>query len=170
MRESAGWAELSGTVVKAANTRCAVPLVRDFARQHFNAHMAYDHCAIAVVELLAQLYDDLYSWPMFLSDAQVAKVKSTCDDIGLLMMRLRNFAMELQQLFWRITPKVHKLMHLHLYAAVMNPRWVQNYAEESLVGTTTRIWQRAMRGRYDNHAQSNVLLRRLVGLLLRIAG
>ncbi len=72
-------------------------------------------------------------------------------------------------LFWRITPKVHKLMHLHLYAAVINPRWVQNYAEESLVGTTTRIWQRAMRGKYSDHVQSNVLIRRLVGLMLRIS-
>ena len=41
-------------------------------------------------------------------------------------------------------------------------------SEESLIGTTTRVWQRAMRGRYQQEGGSNVLLRRVLGLLLRL--
>ena len=83
-------------------------------------------------------------------------------------MRLREDARVRGKLYWKVAPKMHKLQHTPLHATVMNPRWVQNYAEESLIGTTTRVWQKAMRGRYRAHAQSNVLLRRTLGLLLRL--
>ena len=50
----------------------------------------------------------------------------------------------------------------------MNPQWIQAYAEENLVGTTTQIWGQTMKGRYEDTVQSTVLIKRLVGLLLRI--
>ena len=72
-----------------------------------------------------------------------------------------------RQFCWRVTPKVHKLQHIPLYSEVLNPRHVQNYSEESLIGTTARIWKGSMDGQYQKSAQSNVLLKRTVGLLLR---
>jgi len=55
-------------------------------------------------------------------------------------MRLREDARVRGKLYWKVAPKMHKLQRTPLYATVMNPRWVQNYAEESLIGTTTWVW------------------------------
>eukprot|EP00959_Pyramimonas_sp_CCMP1952_P017985 381448-Pyramimonas_sp.AAC.1 len=83
-------------------------------------------------------------------------------------MRLRQAAKLAGKLRWKITPKVHRLQHVPDYARLLNPRWVQNYGEESLVGTNTAIWHKTMRGRYQKSVQSIVLLKRTLGLLLRL--
>ena len=57
--------------------------------------------------------------------------------------------------------------HLGFYSEVFNPRYIQTSMEDFLIGTVTRVWQKAMRGNYANFAQSNVLLRRLLAVILR---
>ena len=59
-------------------------------------------------------------------------------------------------------------MHIPLYASVLNPRFVQNYAEESFIGSTTKVWHRSMFGPYKKVTQSTVLLKRSLALLLRL--
>ena len=66
-----------------------------------------------------------------------------------------------------VRTKVHKMQHLPRFAGIINPRYVQCYGEESLIVTTVQVWKKCMRGRYDRHAQRNVLLKRITGLLLR---
>ena len=97
-----------------------------------------------------------------------ATASSRFANIGFEIMRRREFARIDHKLNFNVTPKMHKLQHLHLYARILNPRWVQNYAEESLIGTTTTIWQKSIRGNYSDHVQENVVLKRTVGLLLRL--
>ena len=81
-------------------------------------------------------------------------------------MRLREIARVKKWPLWNVTPKVHKMQHVPLLATVLNPRCVQNYAEESLIGTCTAIWARSVAGRYRSVVQRAVLAKKLVGLLL----
>ena len=169
IKGDAGWKELVGKVVKAANTRAAAPMFRDFVTEHFvdTAGIEVDIVRIAVA--LDEFYKLLYGAPMFMEPDDIDQLRMLCSEIGLLMMKLRETCRRQSKLCWRLTPKIHKLAaHVHLYAQVFNPRYIQNYQEESLIGTTCRVWQRAMRGRYRAFAQKNVLLRRFLGLLLRL--
>ena len=88
------------------------------------------------------------------------------ESFGECFMRLREIARVKKWPLWNVTPKVHKMQHVPLLATVLNPRCVQNYAEESLIGTCTAIWARSVSGRYSTVAQRAVLAKRLTGLLL----
>ena len=72
-------------------------------------------------------------------------------------MQLRELARQNGWALWNVTPKVHKMQHLPFLASVINPRFVQNYAEESLIGTCTAIWARSVKGKYKTVAQKAVL-------------
>ena len=85
---------------------------------------------------------------------------------GVAYLQLRECARVKGWMLWPVTPKVHRMQHVPLYASVTNPRFVQNYAEESLIGTCTQIWHRSVAGRYRSVAQKNVLTKKLLGLLL----
>ena len=105
---------------------------------------------------------------MFLDEPSLEELNVSCENIGVCIMRLRE-AMKLRgKLYFRISPKTHRLQHLPLYAEVLNPKWVQNYMEESLMGAVARVYQRAMRGVYYQDIQANILVRRTLGLLLRL--
>ena len=67
-----------------------------------------------------------------------------------------------------VKPTQHKMQHLPVFAAAINPRFLQCYAEESLVGTSAVIWRKTMAGQYHRVAQRTVLVKRFVGLLLRL--
>ena len=49
----------------------------------------------------------------------------------------------------------------------MNVRQEQAYCEESLVGTHVRMWEGSVHGNYMGTVQGVVILKRLLGLLLR---
>ena len=85
---------------------------------------------------------------------------------GVSYMHLRECAKRKNWMLWNVTPKVHRMQHLVLLSSVMNPRFLQNYAEESLIGTCTKIWARSVAGRYRSVVQTTVLVKKIVGLLL----
>ena len=51
----------------------------------------------------------------------------------------------------------------------MNPRVMQNYGEESLIGHMAKIWAATANGRYERVVQISVLGRYLVGFDLRLS-
>ena len=65
-------------------------------------------------------------------------------------------------------PKVYKILHYPYFARVINPKAVQNYGEEALIGTVTNTWKRSISGRYKKKVQVNVLTKRIVALPLRL--
>ena len=144
-------------------------MVRDFAIRHFGrgGHPEPDAEIIGVLSELADLYDVFYNGQMFLEEDEVRRVRELCVSIGHRMLRLRAWARRCHLHVFQIKPKMHKMQHLGLYSEVFNPRYIQNYMEESLIGTVTRVWQKAMRGNYADFAQSNVLLRRLLAVIFR---
>ena len=99
--------------------------------------------------------------------ATIAQLERVTVEIGEDWMRLREISRRRNKLQWTIPPKVHKLQHIPWYATILNPRHVQCYGEESAIGTTSQVWQKTMRGRYGDSAESIVLLKRILGLFLR---
>ena len=167
VRQADGWADLHGPTVKAANTRAAAPLIRDLAAEFFGRDLEFDRRIVAVSAKLAEFYELLYGCHMFMSTTAVQRLRAIVLDIGEHWLFLRDHAKTRKQLLWKVTPKVHKIQHIPLYAEVLNPRYIQVYGEESLIGTTCLVWKKSMAGRYKKVAQRQVLLKRLLGLLLR---
>jgi len=125
--------------------------VRDFAAQTFTGDDPVERDVVAITAALAELYQIVYTDDMFLNDDALRRLREVVLDIGLRVMRLREAAYRAEKLFWRITPQMHRLQHLPLYASALNPRWVQCYLEESLVGTNTNIWQKKPAGAVPEH-------------------
>ena len=105
---------------------------------------------------------------MFPSDADIDRVRAITNELGEVIIRLRADSMHRNKLYFKITPKVRKLMHVPMYMEVMNQRWLQSYLEEGLIGSLTKIWQRGVKGRCERRIQSDALLRRYLGLLMRM--
>ncbi len=162
-----GWANLNGKVIKAANTRAAAPFFRALAARHFPGGSALEVSLRGVVAELDGFYELIYHQPLFMEDAAVVELQRKCVSFGEHYMRLRELARRENRLAWPVTPKVHKLQHVPLFAGVLNPRFVQNYAEESTMGTMQRTWRRSMDGRYKDSVQANVLIKRATALLVR---
>ena len=114
------------------------------------------------------MYDTLYSSPMFLGGPALNRLSAIVKRMGEDYLVLREHCRANEKLAFKVTPKCHKLMHLPLYASVVNPRFMQKYAEESFIGSTTKVWARSMKGRYKDAMQSTVLLKRSLALLLRM--
>ena len=63
--------------------------------------------------------------------------------------------------------KLHfTLGHLAKQAELINPRWVQCYASESMVGTTSNIYGMSQNGPWKARAQKVVMTKYRVGLKL----
>ena len=167
LKDSENWANLCGPSVKAATTRAFAPLMRDLGQMYFTADTAGDRCVKEVLDSLAIYYDTLYAAPMFVPPETVASLRATCVRMGENWQMLRHQAMMESKLWWKVSPKVHKLQHTPLWCEVLNVRYVQVYAEESTVGTTAKVWKRCVSGQYQCSAQSMVLMKRTLGLLLR---
>ena len=163
-----GWAELHGPNVKAANTRHAAPLFADLARTYLTEITDRDVAARTVAIKLAELYDVLYAEPIFMSSRAVDRVKHICAEFGTSFMILRDICCRSSELSFSVKPKVHKMQHLPMLCTIINPRFVQCYGEESLIGTTVKVWKKSMSGRYESVVQRNVLTKRLLGLFLRL--
>ncbi len=66
-----------------------------------------------------------------------------------------------------VTPKTHKVQHLPLLTACINPVRVQMYSEESMMGSVTRTWRGSKRGQYRQSVQMAGLTKQATGVLLR---
>ena len=53
-----------------------------------------------------------------------------------------------------------------MLCTIINPKFVQCDGEESLIGTTAKVWKRSMSVRYESVVQRNALS--LLGLFLRL--
>ena len=161
------WFDLCGPGIKSAMTRTAAQWFDSLCQKYLQTG-SEDHRALcAVSKHLVQFYKILYTAPMFPSPAERARFRKTCLEFGANYQWLRDIGRRNGDLIAPVRTKVHKMQHLPRFAGIINPRYVQCYGEESLIGTTVQVWKKCMRGRYDKQAQRNVLLKRITGLLLR---
>jgi hypothetical protein len=164
-----GWAVLHGPAVKAANTRHASSFFKEVAAEYLSHGSAFDQHMASAARLLDEFYSILYAAPRFPDDDVINRLRSVCTAFGEAFMWCREYSRRDGLLWWEITSKVHKMQHVPMMAKIINPRHLQCYASESLIGTTTKVWKRSMSGRYKKRVQKVVLTKRVLGVLLRLS-
>ena len=150
------WAVLHGPVVKAANTRHLSPVLDELAIKYFDSDSEEDIAVRSVCCELCHFYHILYNSPMFLSDATKAELKTCLLTLGRNMQKLNAFSVGRGELSWWISPKVHYMQHFEQQADLINPRYTQCYAEESLMGRIAKIWRATAVGQYANIEPSSL--------------
>ena len=163
------WSVLHGKTAKAANTRCLTPFLVELAEAFYDDQAREEHRLVnRAARGMNRFYEIVYGADVFLNTAELSELRRVLLRTGTATQQLRGIARARGEMTWNITPKVHALQHFCEQAGVVNPRCTQNYMEESQVGTTTKVWARAARGRYTRRGQRVVLLKRLVALCVRL--
>ena len=122
-----------------------------------------------VIVALHEFYEVLDNEPLFVSDGGINRLDAASIQLGTKYQMLREFARVADRRVWHIVPKAHKILHYPYLARVTNPKAVQNCGAEALIGTVTNTWKRSISGRHQKKIQVNVLTKRSVALLLRLA-
>ena len=110
-----------------------------------------------------------YGWYVF-DDAQLAEFEEITADFATALQNLRASEHVRGRLMWQIKPKAHKMCHIPAFAALLSPRAVSCYADESHIGTCCAVWRKSVNGRYQDHVELNVLTKRVLGVLVRSPG
>eukprot|EP00959_Pyramimonas_sp_CCMP1952_P381296 7989598-Pyramimonas_sp.AAC.1 len=136
-------------------------------RRYLNSGSAEDVAIHAVVDSISEFYTLIYEAPLYIPDSVSLRLEAVCLKFGINYQRLRDISRRTGRLWWPVRPKHHKFQHWPFFSRVLNPRFIQCYNEESLIGSVCKIWKRSISGRYRPHVQGTVLLKKLVGLMLR---
>ena len=163
-----GWSMLKGPLVKAANTRNLIPYVESLCVEFYSEHDDFGNSVLHVVKSLNRVYHVLYSAGMFLSTEELSFLTEAVDSVGWHLQNLRFLCQQSGDLHFCLWPKAHYFMHLPDQASLLNPRFVQNYINESLVGVMTRIWRSSANGPYQAVIQHTVCLRYLVMFAIKM--
>ena len=162
------FADLSGTMVKAAKTRALLPFAEELADKFFDSGSVY-HKAIRKVCIAATtMVDLLYVAGTFLDEEELVDLSQLVSTFGKHYMLCQKLSSGCGDPCWHGTPKVHETGHIPQQAALINPVKVQCYKEESLVGKVTDIWQGCANGSYMRTVQHTVLFKYVLGVLLEL--
>ena len=112
----------------------------------------------------------MYNGAMFLTNDQKAEFREAFLRLGRHWQNLRHASDLALENLWQVKPKVHWAQHFPMQAELINPRAVQNYCEESLIGRAAKIWSASATGTYMTQAQKTTLARYWAGFELRIGG
>ena len=162
------WAELGGPAIKAANTRSLLPFIGALAVEFFDSGSIYHKSIKKVLGAANEMVNILYSSDMFLLDAQKQAFRTQVATFGKHFQLCQSIASADGTPLWHLTPKVHQTLHLPRQCELINSRFVQAYAEESLVGVIAKIWHASAHGGYMTKVQHTVCVKYLVGLNLKL--
>ena len=129
---------------------------RRFSIQHFVAKM------LATLDEFDRL---LYSSGMFLTTEEKTKLSSIVLSFGVNFQYVHLHSDG--DLVFAVSPKVHYMQHFPMQARLINPRFVQNYMEEGLMGKVQKIWEASVSGPYRNTVQKTVLMKLIVAMDVR---
>ena len=121
-----------------------------------------------VTSKLADLYSLMDSSPMFISDDGLRQMREVVDDFGAAYQRLRAWARDKHFLRWQVRPKVHKAMHIPDQAAIINPKFENCYIDESLIGSSQKVWKASVHGKYASYVHRTSLAKRWLSIILRL--
>ena len=109
-------------------------------------------------------YDILHARPCVLDAASLNELRAQLSKLGRHYQWLAVYAMDKGQTKWHIVPKFLAVLgHLGQRANLINPRCVQGYMYESMVGVVTTIMAMCMNGPYQGSLQKVVLSKYRVG-------
>ena len=163
-----GWHMMSGPLVKAANSRALVPFLKYAAHEYLAPHGGYANETKKVFDSLFEIERIMYSSGMFFTDAQKLEFSEQFLKLGRAWMFLRHNCHTRGVDAWQVRPKVHICMHLPAQGDLINPRFCQCYAEESLMGRVARLWRSAASGPYHASIQLSCCARYWTGLEIRL--
>ena len=161
-----GWGFLHGPTVKAANSRGLVPWLGELSLELFAADTNYHISVRKICASLKNMYDVLYCGRRFLSDPEKQELACSVERVGRHLGLLRELSRIGGHFQWQVKPKSHLLMHVPQQSRLINSRFTQCYAEESLVGRMTMIWKACVNGRYANTVERHVMLKYLLSLTI----
>jgi len=165
----ADFPDLSGPVVKAANTRSLVPYGLELQRRATTADPSIvNRHILKCVESLSAVYDIFYAGSYVLTAAEAEAAARHLTRMGLHYQRLA--FLHTDQLAWQMRPKLHyAVAHLAGQAKLINPRYVQTYGSEGLVGKVCNIYKASQSGPYHAGLQRTIFTKYQTGLVLAFA-
>jgi hypothetical protein len=159
-------ADLSGQIIKAANTRALLPFAAELAAEFFDSGSVYHKSMQKLCKAAADIVELLYTADTFLSVDEKAKLKALIHRLGKYFMLCQSISASRGEPCWHVTPKTHSTCHIPKQAALINPVKVQNYMEESLVGKVAQVWHGCASGTYQSTVQHTALFKYVLGLFL----
>ena len=163
------YAALGGPTVKAANTRQAIPFLKDLAERYLTDGANLDH--VLMHELIKHTIDFnrlIYSSGTFFTDPELATFRTATEGVGKYMQLLRSNAKAAKQLLWHIAPKTHYMQHFPDEAKLIASIVVQCYIEESYICTIGQIRASSNNGPYSETIQRLGLLKYLLWLVVEL--
>ena len=120
-----------------------------------------------LVEALARIYEIMYSGGYFLSQEELDELQANLARLGRHYQFLQMVALRENKQLWRTTTKLHYVVaHLHAQAQVINPRYVQGYSSDSLVGEICGLYAASQHGPFARTIQWTCMLKYCTGLKL----
>jgi len=134
IKTSSSWPKLKA---KGAATRHVIPFCLELARAHCDVRR------VALCQVLCSFYELLNSQGMFLDAEAKARMPALARRMCGLFAQLSSEALQANRKTWKMTPKVHLLLHLCEWQAPDqgNPRFCWTYSDEDLVGTMVEVAQ-----------------------------
>ena len=125
------------------------------------------HC-LKVLESLSRIYEIMYGHGMFLDDLECSQMAKHCQRLGENWQCLAVTATSQGHRRWQCVPKMHYVVaHFAAQASLINPRHVQAYASESMVGRVTTIYKKSLDGPHATKHQEKVARKYGAAQLLR---
>ena len=145
-----------------------MPLALELQQQATELAPTRDHRHMTkVLESLAKMYELFYNASYFFDQDELAELKHHMDRMAKHYQVLQVQALAQGKAKWKSTVKMHYVAaHIHAQAQVVNPRFVQGYASESLVGQICGIYAGSQSGPFHGHIQRMCFLKYRTGLKL----
>jgi hypothetical protein len=125
---------------KAAAARHLAPYMLELAKRFDNTSV-HDRTKIALCQLTVKFYDILKSHSQYLAQDVCDELATTTRQMAILYNSLYTEAFNMGLKLWKMTPKVHLVIHSSEVQASMwgNPMYYWTYADEDLVGLMIEI-------------------------------
>jgi len=109
-------------------------------------------------QALNDFYIVVYRAEIFLDTDEKVLLKKSLVEMGTSWMHCADIAQgRLGELWFHVPPKAHYAQHFDAEADLINPRFCQNYIDESFISRGAKLWRHALTGPSGPIAQSKVL-------------
>ena len=166
-----GFSDLHGPIVKAASTRALIPWMVELTTTFFAGSSQEEVSIRKVAHSLHEIVNTLYSAGIFLTAGEKRHVRYHMLRYSRHYQWLSTHNSEDKGLTWHVKPKHHYFQHIADQLDLLNPRYVQNYLEEGIVGATANVYKASCSGPVDDaRLQYTVLIKLRASRYLRGLG
>ena len=106
-----------------------------------------------------RVYNVLYTADVCLTVREKRLSRNSTQEMGVMHMKCRQHAKAAGEMSFQVKPKAHYAQHIPYQSQLFNPRFVQCYQEESMVGLIKMIYMKSKSGPYAKRIQRVVLIK-----------